>query len=40
MDYKKFREHPELPSPEEILEDNGYDPEELGKKRHNYIKAF
>lgn len=40
MDYKKFREHPELPSPEEILEDNGYDPEELGENGTVVFKGF
>lgn len=40
MDYKKFRDHPEPPSPEEILEDNGYDPEELGKNGTVVFKHF
>ncbi len=40
MDYKKFREHPELPSPEEILEDNGYNPEELEENGTVVFKHF
>lgn len=40
MDYKKFREHTELPSPEEILEDNGYNPEELGENGTVVLRCF
>ena len=40
MDYKKFREHTELPSPEEILEDNGCDPEELEENGSIVLRCF